>query len=139
MREFVTVDGIDSNAKPLKYGVPQGSILGPLLFIIYINDLPGISSIARFILYADDANIIITADSIAKIEEQLQTLSIKLTDWVNCNGLALNLKKTNYMIFSRQKIELLEPFIISNVNIERKTEARFLGVILDEKLNWSRT
>ena len=135
--QFVSVDGTDSSAKPLRYGVPQGSILGPLLFIIYINDLPGISNIARFIMYADDANIIITADSISEINNLLRELCIKLVHWVKCNGLALNLKKTNYMIFSRQKVELPEPFTISNVVIERKTEARFLGVIFDEKLNWT--
>ena len=135
--QYVTIDGTNSASKPLQYGVPQGSILGPLLFIIYINDLPGISKIARFILYADDANIIITSNNIHDINEKVNTVGNQLAQWVACNGLALNLKKTNYMIFSRQKVELPTPLKISNVTIERKTEARFLGVIFDEKLNWN--
>ena len=67
----MSIDGTDSKTRDMKYGVPQGSILGPLLFIIYINDIPNISQIAKFILYADDANIIITGNSIAKVDSQL--------------------------------------------------------------------
>ena len=121
----------------MTYGVPQGSILGPLLFLIYINDIPEIAKYAKFILYADDANIIITAETIEDIQKQLTELVDFLVKWVSSNGLALNLKKTNYMIFSRRKVDLPETLTILNVPIERKTEARFLGVIIDESLKWS--
>ena len=127
-KQFVTIDGVDSDTKLIKYGVPQGSILGPLLFIIYINDLPNISEIAKFIMYADDANIIITATNITEINQKLKELCSKLLEWVDDNGLKLNLKKTKYIIFSRQKSEsiLPEPLIISDTKIEQKQEARFL-------------
>ena len=121
----------------MKYGVPQGSILGPLLFVIYINDLPGINQLAKFILYADDANIIITGDHMHEIEEQLDLLTNSLVKWVNANGLLLNLRKTNYMLFSRKTIRQSPLVTINNVNIIRVHEAKFLGVILDEKLSWS--
>ena len=138
-KQFVSVGGADSAPLPMMYGVPQGSILGPLLFIIYINDIPEISSFAKFILYADDANIILTAASIDEIGKQLEMLIDNLVKWVNSNGLALNLKKTKYMIFSRtDNIELQTPLVISNIPIERKCEVRFLGVIIDETLNWTR-
>ena len=137
-KQFVSVNGADSDTLEMKYGVPQGSILGPLLFLIYINDIPEIAKFANFILYADDANIIITAQTIEEIHDQLIGLINSLVKWVNANGLALNLKKTNYMIFSRSKVDLPKPLIISHTLIERKTEARFLGVIIDESLNWSR-
>ena len=57
--QYVTIQGKSSTTMSLKHGVPQGSILGPLLFVIYINDIPNINKFAKFILYADDANIII--------------------------------------------------------------------------------
>ena len=77
----------------VKYGVPQGSILGPLLLIIYINDIPEIAHFAKFILYADDDNIILTGDSIDMIAKELDLLIENLVIWVKSNGLALNLKK----------------------------------------------
>ena len=109
-----------------------------LLFIIYINDFPNISKIARFILYADDANIIVTGSSIHEVMQKINLLSNVLVTWVGLNGLALNLKKTKFMIFARQRIDLSGVELkISNMNIERKSECRFLGVIMDDKLNWS--
>ena len=92
--QYVSVGGAESATGKLKYGVPQGSILGPLLFIIYINDIPNIFKLAKFILYADDANIILTGNSIYEIEQQLLVLAPALVQWVDSNGLKLNLKKT---------------------------------------------
>ena len=135
--QFVSISGVNSSRKRMGYGVPQGSILGPLLFIIYINDMPEISKIAKFILYADDANIIITGKNIDEINEQMTALANTLLTWVDSNGLALNLKKTSYMIFSRQRIDSTYRLGIANTLIERKTESKFLGVIVDDKLNWS--
>ena len=137
-QQYVSINGTNSSHVPIKYGVPQGSVLGPLLFVIYINDLPGIDHIAKFILYADDANIIITANSMQEILAKTNALVSKLVNWVNVNGLALNLKKTSYMLFSKRKIDTSSVHIrIDGTDIERKSEARFLGVIVDEKLSWT--
>ena len=137
-KQFVTINGSDSSTKAMKFGVPQGSILGPLLFIIYINDIPNILPTAKFILYADDANIILTGSNIAEVNQQLDKLVNIIPQWVSSNGLALNLKKTKYMIFSRSKTELTGPLILCNTAIERESESRFLGVIIDENLTWAR-
>ena len=138
-KQFVHANGVDSQTRDLEYGVPQGSILGPLLFILYINDLPNISKLAKFILYADDANIFITGDSVNEVMATLNELSPILVSWVSLNGLKLNLKKTNFMIFSRNKKrhQNIPEVIIDGTVIEQKTEARFLGVIIDDKLSWS--
>ena len=137
-QQFVTVNGVDSTTTEMKYGVPQGSILGPLLFVIYINDLPGISNFARFLMYADDANIIISGDSVDEINTKISLLTDSLVRWVGCNGLALNLKKTTYMLFSRKRNVKIRDVLINNKKIEHVHEARFLGVIVDDKLTWSK-
>ena len=137
-QQFVTINGKDSSTSPLTYGVPQGSILGPLLFIIYINDLPGISNLAKFILYADDANIIITGSCHEEVYSKARELSNELVHWVNINGLSLNLKKTIYMTFGGTRKTSNERFFIGDTEIEHKTETRFLGVIIDDKLTWSK-
>ena len=124
-KQFVSIGSSKSSTNQILYGVPQGSILGPLLFIIYINDLPQISDIANFIMYADDANIFLIGENLNEVYDKLITLSDALVKWVDNNGLALNLKKTNYMIFSRQRNLNYRDVTISGVTIERKTEARF--------------
>ena len=135
--QYVKLRTAQSAPSQLKYGVPQGSILGPLLFLIYINDLPEISSLAKFIFFADDANVIITGSDITEIKRKLEIILQKLENWVDLNGLKMNLKKTKYMIFSnRRDIEDID-IRISNTKIERTYEERFLGVIMDSKLSWN--
>ena len=137
--QYVSIEGKSSSRRSLKYSVPQGSILGPLLFIIYINDIPNIHKTAKFILYADDANIILTGNTMQEIEAQFTELSSTLVKWVSQNGLSLNIKKTNYLIFTRKKNLNLNAFVpkIYNTAIERKSAARFLGVLIDDKLTWT--
>ena len=136
-KQKVALNNKFSSTLDMRYGVTQGSILGPLFFIIYINDIPNICEIAKFILYADDANIFLSGNTILEIEKKIEILSRNLENWVNLNGLALNVKKTNFMIFANKKIHEV-PFSpkIFNSEIERKQSARFLGVIINENLTW---
>ena len=100
--------------------------------------MPNISKLARFILYADDANIIITGGSIHEIHQKFSQLTLEIERWVDNNGLALNVKKTKYMLFSRQRIDSSSIDVrINNSKIEEKSECRFLGVIVDNKLKWA--
>ena len=138
-KQRVRVNNIYSDTKYLTHGIPQGSILGPLLFIIYINDMPNIQKLVKFILYADDANIIITGSNAHEVISKYNEISKLLTDWVASNGLLLNVKKTNYMIFSNVNTEQLDNFQPKMLHkpIERKQTAKFLGVHIDEKLHWT--
>jgi hypothetical protein len=121
-------------------GVPQGSILGPLLFLIYVNDVMNISDKLFFILYADDTNIFVS-DSCLNNALSVATSEItKLDKWFKANKLSLNIKKTTAMLFSPirksvNKTPLNLP--VNNTNISFTENTKFLGVIIDNKLNWS--
>ena len=136
-KQYVHVNNQCSEQLPLKYSVPQGSILGPTLFIIYINDLPEIFKQAKFIFFADDANIIVTGDSVDELQSKINILQSSLDNWVRINGLKLNIKKTKFMVFTNKKVDLSSIEVtLDNTKIKKSDEERFLGVIMDSKLNW---
>ena len=93
--------------------------------------------LAKFILYADDANIPITGQDIDEISIKFDTISRILVNWVGSNGHALNLKETKYMFFYNQNLSKVREFKIHGKMIPCETEARFLGVIVDEKQSWT--
>ena len=97
---YVFYNGESSDLKPISCGVPQGSVLGPLLFLIYINDLPNISTNLKFFLFADDTNIYFVSDDLIKLENAVNKELKKLHLWLNVNRLSLNVSKTNFIIFS---------------------------------------
>src|ERR1700733_5120106 len=112
-----------SNVASILCGVPQGSILGPLLFLIYINDITYCSNKLLMYLFADDTTVFITASNYYNLIDEMNEELQKLTDWFCANLLSLNIKKTNYMIFSgpNKKIEsnLNHNIIINNKPIDR--------------------
>ena len=136
-QQYVHVNNINSDNLNLKYSVPQGSILGPVLFILYINDLPNISTAAKYIFFADDANIIITGNNYLEIQEKIDSLLVAIDKWVTLNGLKLNVKKTKFMIFSNRREGANGLDIrLNGVVLERVASERFLGVILESGLTW---
>ena len=99
-KQYVYVNGQSSELMDIKSGVPQGSVLGPLLFLIYINDLPNISKKLKLFLFADDTNIYYEDDNLRNLEKTLNQELKKLNQWLCVNRLALNLNKTNFVLFS---------------------------------------
>ena len=134
--QYVNVNNCNSTLHKLKYGVPQGSILGPILFIIYINDLPQISKLAHHIYFADDANLIISAKSYAQLNVMVNDVLNLVLHWAANNGLKLNAGKTKYMLFANKKIEDIEVYLGGDRLMKSETE-KFLGVLIDTNLNWS--
>ena len=113
--------------------------MGPLLFLVYINDICKSSDLLRFILYADDTNIFYSCESVDQLCDVVNRELQGVVQWFKANRLSVNLKKTNFVIFgspaktkSVKKCEIL----LDNVNINRIDEAKFLGVIIDEHLSW---
>ena len=138
---YVELNHFKSAAVPIKIGVPQGSILGPLLFTIYINDIQFSSEFFDFIKYADDTNLFNSLHDIVDLDI-INTELDKVYIWLATNRLSLNIRKTKFIIFHNknkdiQQLDLALNIKINNVPIERVDNFNFLGVSLDENLNWN--
>ena len=117
-------------------GVPQGSVLVPLLFIIYLNDLTKCTSCSTS-LYADDAAFLASADNVDELELKFNQEAVLILDWMNTNKLTLNYTKTKSMLFSRKRGNQTTISITINSNlIECVSTFKYLGVIIDQKLSW---
>ena len=145
--QIVSVLAETSEPLNVVYGVPQGSCLGPLLFLIYINDLGHIAKDCEIILFADDTNIFIKAKSLCNAYERANTILEKIVDYMTCNKLHINLEKSCYMHFSKcsNKVEIDNAnhtdenykLKINQYELPKVSQIKFLGVIIDNKLSWS--
>ena len=136
--QFVSYNSNDSSYLPIRCGVPQGSILGPLLFIIYINDLCNVSDVLKFFLFADDTNIFYSDKSVERVESIINENLKLLAKWFQINKLSLNLSKTKFIVFKgKQNLQDINLNLkVNNSGIDRVRETTFLGVIIDENLTW---
>ena len=131
---------IYSDYKEVTCGVPQGSVLGPLFFIVYINDINSCLKHNKSILFADDTNIYNSNKCIEDLCININDDMLDLNSWFNANMLSLNLSKTHYMIFkppTRKPDKQNTDLIINNIKIEQVKHTKFLGIIIDEKLKWT--
>ena len=123
-------------------GVPQGSSLGPFLFLICINDLPNCSEFFSFKIFADDTNLFASAKDRKSLELEMNLELKKVKEWCDINKLSINLKKTNYTIVkSPRKKNMNVNINITNRDgschsLERKDHVKYLGVMIDSALTW---
>jgi hypothetical protein len=128
---------MESDTNLITCGVPQGSVLGPLLFIIYTNDLPNNIKHAKTILFADDTTVYYNSDCIHNLYETMNNELKILSDWFKANKLSLNANKTNYLIFSKKsKIQPDLNLSIDNAKLAKSHTVKFLGLLIDDKLEW---
>ena len=148
-QQYVFFNGCCSTPKTLETGVPQGSILGPLLFLIYMNDIKEACKKFIPILYADDTGLVSSLCSfyddkdkydINEISRDINDELSCVQEWLNINKLSLNVSKTKYMIFhhrQRNIDEFIPDIRINDSPIERVTDFNFLGLQIDQHLNWN--
>ena len=118
-KQFVQYDDVTSDYKEILCDVPQGSILGPKLFILYINDICNISEIIKFVLFADDTNIICNHYNYFSLCELVNIKLSKLSKWFSVNKLSLNVRKTSYMIFGNRHVNNGIKICIDREEIEK--------------------
>ena len=136
--QYVFFNGVESDKCLNSCGVPQGSILGPLLFLLYINDISNISSSFYMLLYADDTNVFFTGDDIAQLYNSANEELSKIVTWLYANRLSLNVNKSHYMFFSNRDTPTDLSINIANTSIDKVESTKFLGVYIDDKLSWKR-
>ena len=135
--QYVCIDGQKSDFRESKIGVPQGSILSPLLFLLFINDFINCSSILNFNLFVDDTSLYLRKNSLSDLFDTLNHELVKIAAWITSNKLSLNVDKTVYLLFSgRRKIDFCPPVNLFGKQIERVFQTKFLGVVIDDKISW---
>ena len=137
-KQYVSVNGHTSEYLNISCGVPQGSVLGPLLFLICINDLPNVTRHLRFYLFADDTNIYFEAKDLETLQKIMNRELRHVKKWLEANKLALNIENTNFVVFRSLAKKLSEPIILKfgRKKITCANHVKFLGVLLDETLSW---
>lgn len=140
--QYVQIDQTYSQRQPITHGVPQGSVLGPLLFLLYINDMPSISKLLSFILFADDTTGLYSSPSLDDIFLTVNNEIENLSSWFSSNKLLINSSKTNFVLFFNQQkerhicLQNHHQLFFHSIPVKRKGEVRFLGILLDKNLNF---
>ena len=144
--QMVYINEVYSNINPISFGVPQGSILGPLLFLIYVNDLNCCIRYSNTYHFADDTNLQLISNSLNKLNRYMNHDLSNLVQWLRANKISLNAKKTVLILFKTPKTKFCKQnkknlpkylnFRISGQKLSPAKEIKYLGVTLDENLSF---
>ena len=137
-QQFVSINGFNSKNQVMKYGVPQGSVLGPLLFLIYINDLHKAIKFSKVHHFADDTNLLVVGKNLEDIQKLINRDLKFLCTWLRANKISLNASKTELIIFRDPKKKSTHEIKIK-INGKKLMPSKFvkyLGIYIDCHLNW---
>ena len=138
-KQYVSLSGIDSNIANIEFGVPQGSVLGPLLFLIYINDLHVAIKYSKTRHFADDTNLLINNNSLKQLNKHLNLDLRRLCNWLKANKISLNCSKTELIIFRHpnKKLNYDLKIKINGKKLIPSKSVKYLGIYIDTHLNWT--
>ena len=141
--QYVQIENVKSCSHPVSCGIPQGSVLGPLLFNILINDIPKATTKFNIIMYADDTALVSHLENFGPVndtntsEQELNKEISKVNTWLLCNKLLLNVAKSKFMIFFKHPRTIPKLKLSINGNqVEQVTNFNFLGITIDQNLTW---
>ena len=138
-KQYTTINGTDSNLSNINCGVPQGSVLGPILFLIYINDLFLSLDDCKVNLFADDTCVFVSNSNFNTLIQRAKDSLYKLYNWCCCNKLTMNSSKTCFIIFhakNKKETSDVNHLSVPGISIKRVKTVKYLGVIFDELLSW---
>ena len=138
--QYTQIKDSESSLKAVSHGVPQGSVLGPLLFILFINHMHTSVKHSKVHHYADDTNLLLTSNSLKKINRQINHDLSLITHWLRANKISLNTTKTEIIILrpkKKQQITKHLNFRISGQNVNTCSSVKYLGVMLQDTLEWN--
>ena len=132
-KQYVKIGCTESELLEMTCGVPQGSTLGPLLFLLYINDMPNCAKKLSFRTFADDTNVFYSCKNLLNLESTMNEQFKLIRNYCAINKLSINFQKTHYMVISSTRKKLNS---IKIANIEQKGFIKYLGIFLDDHINW---
>jgi len=142
--QFTVINGVNSPMISTNSGIPQGTVLGPLLFILYINDITNSVTKSKIKLFADDSNLFVISDSLKALFYTAESELSSISDWICANKLFVNYEKTNFMVFVPPRLiggshNLLIPSVLlfNDHVINLVHSVKYLGIMIDDKLSWS--
>ena len=138
-KQYVLYNNVQSHTLDITCGVPQGSVLGPLLFLIYVNDIANCLTHSKLISFADDTTVFLSSKCINDLYKNMNSDLDDLTNWFKANRLALNVNKSNCMLFqpNGNQNTLGNTLNIGVDPIEHKLNCKFLSIFIDNQLRWN--
>lgn len=137
-KQYVEVEGKKSSLANIRYGVPQGSVLGPLLFLIYVNDFQNSILYSKAYIFADDTAVNYSNKSLKALKKRLNIDLKLMSHWLSANKIALNVTKTEMVLFRdpRKRLDYTVKIKLQGKQLRFNDQTKYLGVYLDKHLNW---